>query len=258
LDKALTRWNERIARARHLSRVNPATAELLTFYAAIATYQRTLVMRWSGTPELRASHVAISEVPAFLDWLAANAPSGLSASVPMLRDADDEEWEVLLEDYVDRHGADAEPQDALHAFVLEALLQPLAELQATRAGGPRGSGPHCPVCDSLPVVGVLREEGEGAKRNLVCGLCFTEWKHLRLVCVSCDEKKADSLPVFTAQQLPGARVEACDTCQKYLKTLDATKDGLIIPVVDDLATMPLDLWAREQGYTRVRSNLLAR
>ena len=83
-----------------------------------------------------------------------------------------------------------------------------------------------------------------------------EWDYLRVVCVKCGEQRFDALPVFTAEQYPQARVDACDTCRTYLKTLDATKDGRVVPVVDDLATVALDLWAREQGYVRVRTNLV--
>jgi formate dehydrogenase maturation protein FdhE len=41
-----------------------------------------------------------------------------------------------------------------------------------------------------------------------------------------------------------------------LKTVDLTKAGLAIPVVDELATIPLDLWARERGYEKLQINLL--
>lgn len=106
------------------------------------------------------------------------------------------------------------------------------------------------------MVGVLREEAEGARRNLVCGLCLTEWHYVRVVCSACGERQFDALPVFTAEQFPAARLDACDTCRRYLKTVDATKDGHAVAIVDDLASVPLDLWAREQGYVRLRPNLL--
>jgi FdhE protein len=35
-----------------------------------------------------------------------------------------------------------------------------------------------------------------------------------------------------------------------------TKDGLAVPCVDDIASVSLDLWARGQGYSRVKRNLL--
>jgi len=38
--------------------------------------------------------------------------------------------------------------------------------------------------------------------------------------------------------------------------VDLTKDGNAIPLVDDLAAIPLALWADEYGYQRIRGNLL--
>ena len=39
-------------------------------------------------------------------------------------------------------------------------------------------------------------------------------------------------------------------------TIDLTKDGLAVPCVDDIASVSLDLWARERGYTRIKDNVL--
>jgi formate dehydrogenase maturation protein FdhE len=52
------------------------------------------------------------------------------------------------------------------------------------------------------------------------------------------------------------RVEACDTCHYYLKSIDLTVDGLAIPLVDEVATVPLDLWAGEHGYKKAEANLM--
>jgi formate dehydrogenase maturation protein FdhE len=145
------------------------------------------------------------------------------------------------------------------SFVVEAVLQPFAELTALdRATAlPQSATPaRCPVCGSPPVVATLREEGHGARRALVCGLCFTEWTHPRLQCPACTEQRFDALPVFTADQLPHVRVDACDSCRTFVKSIDLTKDGLAVPIVDDLASVTLDLWARDQGYVRLRTNLL--
>ena len=52
------------------------------------------------------------------------------------------------------------------------------------------------------------------------------------------------------------RIEACDSCGHYLKGIDLTRLGLAVPLVDEVAAAPLDLWAREQGYTKVELNLV--
>jgi len=238
----------RAARARELADREPAVADLLRFYAALAEYQQQLAVALTGAVDAESMGRAARELTR---WLVALKPDAAVC------EATAEEWRDLFEAYR------ADPDEAIDRvkegalFVLEAVLQAAAEHVPRPARSPAAvSQQRCPDCGGLPVVGVLREEGHGARRRLVCGLCVTEWDYLRVVCVKCGEQRFDALPVFTAEQFPHARIEACDTCRHYLKTIDATKDGRVVPLVDDLATSALDLWAREQGYTRMRANLL--
>ena len=106
------------------------------------------------------------------------------------------------------------------------------------------------------MVGVLRIEGDGGKRFLLCAFCGTEWEFRRIYCAYCGESREESLPVFVAEKFPHIRVEACDTCRHFIRTVDLTKDGNAVPVVDDLAAIPLALWAEESGYQRIHGNLL--
>jgi formate dehydrogenase maturation protein FdhE len=46
----------------------------------------------------------------------------------------------------------------------------------------------------------------------------------------------------------------CDTYHTYLKCIDLTKTGLAISVVDELATISLDLWAREHTMSVYMAN----
>jgi len=64
------------------------------------------------------------------------------------------------------------------------------------------------------------------------------------------------LPVYSANEIANVRVEACDTCHRYLKTVELTKDGHAVPVVDEIATIALNLWASEHGYAKIQTNLL--
>ena len=105
-------------------------------------------------------------------------------------------------------------------------------------------------------MGVLRGEGEGAKRSLICSLCSLEWEFRRILCPGCGEEAVDKLPVFTAGQFEHVRVEACDTCRTYIKSVDLTRNGLAVPIVDELATVPLNIWADEHGYLKLQPNLL--
>ncbi len=78
----------------------------------------------------------------------------------------------------------------------------------------------------------------------------------RILCTTWGEEAENKLPVYVAEQVPHIRVEACDTWKFYLRTIDSTKDGHAIPLIDDLAAIPLTLWAHEHGYSRLQRNLL--
>jgi Protein involved in formate dehydrogenase formation len=133
----------------------------------------------------------------------------------------------------------------------------LTRLPGDRSEPPAdGNGPICPSCGSKPVVGVLRGEGEGAKRSLICSLCALEWPYRRVICVNCGEEDKEKLPVYLAAQIEHVRVEACDSCRTYLKSVDLTKDGFAVPEVDEIATVTLNLWADEHDYAKVETNLL--
>jgi FdhE protein len=143
-------------------------------------------------------------------------------------------------------------------FLALAFLQPCAELlrshaplrpnQLTRA--------LCPFCNRRPGIGVLRPMGDGAARSLVCSFCLGEWQFRRIVCPGCGEENDQKLPVFTAAEFDSIRVECCDVCKTYIKTVDLATNGRAEPIVDELASAPLDLWAREHGYAKLQSNLL--
>jgi formate dehydrogenase maturation protein FdhE len=144
-------------------------------------------------------------------------------------------------------------------FFPRAFFQPYAALLAAQSAiPPAASVPSvCPLCGAVPLLGILRPEGDGAKRNLLCSFCSTEWNYRRILCANCGETDEPKLPVFVAEQFPHIRTEACDTCRTYLRTIDLTKDGHAVPIIDDLAALPLSLWAHEHHYSRLHPNLLS-
>ena len=77
-----------------------------------------------------------------------------------------------------------------------------------------------------------------------------------MVCPECGEEDVHKLAIYSAEQFKHVRVEVCDSCRRYLKTVDLTKDGHAVPDVDELATIPLNLWAVDHGYSKSQTNLL--
>ena len=246
---SVTRWEARIARACQLAVERPAVSEPLNFYAELARLQLHLI---ENNREHRPGRDLAALIPSFLEELGRVGPPAFSNRLATL--SSEESWSDLIETYWRTGGSEPGDDNAVRLFVIEAVLQPFAEVTPHEA--PNRTSPTCPTCAGRPLLGVLREEGHGARRSLLCGLCLTEWPAMRLVCCVCGESTFDRLPVFRAEQVVGVRVDVCESCRTYLKTIDLTQDGSQVPIVDDLATLPLDLWARENGYRRARPNVL--
>ena len=155
-------------------------------------------------------------------------------------------------------GADEALAKSLATFFARVMLQPYAEFVAGAMlpPAPMMTTCRCPRCDALPLLGVLRPEGDGGKRFLMCSFCSLEWEFRRIFCAKCGEEAEEKLPVYVAEQIPHIRMECCETCKHFLRTVDLTKDGNAVPLVDDLAAVPLSLWAEENGYERIQGNLL--
>lgn len=108
---------------------------------------------------------------------------------------------------------------------------------------------HCPICGSLPLISVLKDKS--GKRKNFCSFCLFEYPVERTKCVFCGEPYKKEHFYFTTEDLPGYRVDICDKCKKYIKTIDfRDRDEQIIPMLDDLASLPLDIIAKKEGYLR--------
>ncbi|MGH9444103.1 MAG: formate dehydrogenase accessory protein FdhE [Thermoanaerobaculia bacterium] len=144
-------------------------------------------------------------------------------------------------------------------YLSRAILRPYVELLRFAGVAPdrthrRG---HCPFCGGLPWVSARREGSmlEGARRMLSCALCGNEWLFERIRCAACFEEDPHKLPSFRDESHPTVRIESCDTCHRYVKSIDLSEDARPIPEVDDLTTLAMDLWATEQGLTRIEPGL---
>lgn len=106
----------------------------------------------------------------------------------------------------------------------------------------------CPICGSQPNVSLLKE-AEG-KRFLLCSFCGYQWRIDRMACPFCNNKEQGSLQYFCGEGEEAYRIDTCDQCHQYIKTIDARNIEIIDPVLEDLATLHLDLLASQKGYKR--------
>jgi FdhE protein len=247
-------WDRRIERAEELSRKHSVVSDLLNFYKQLARFQKgvheQIAKTASHSPEILVSHFA-----GLLTLIRKIGNPTLIQACDTFPSDRSSQLELLLSVW------QPDPEDEIvptleHAFFAQILLQPYAECMAERMNVvPQGTTSRCPFCGSMPQVAVLRQEGDGAKRSLICSLCATEWSYRRVVCPNCGEEQKDRLPIFMAQEFDYVRVDACDTCHTYIKSIDLTKDGRAVPMVDELATVSLNLWAQQNNYQKIAPNL---
>lgn len=143
-------------------------------------------------------------------------------------------------------------------FLVRAALEPSLSAAVTALVEWLGQNGHhnairqsgtCPVCGNLPYILELREK-EGF-RFAVCSLCRHEYRIRRLACPVCDNSDPKTLKFFTVPEEPGFRVETCDRCKTYTKTIDFRDfDRPPFPALNDLESLTLDFLATEQGYSR--------
>jgi FdhE protein len=261
-------WQRRTQRAEELARQYPFAAEILRFYGEVVGFQKDLYRRLEGSAGQKHSPKAqvagppelgllLARFRPFLSAVQAHGPAQLAQAARELEAASADSQTQLLNAFWDGMGT-GDPPAGPEQFFARAFLQPYAEFVRMRSDM-RWDGytlSLCPFCGRAPGVGILRPLGDGGQRSLVCSFCQAEWEFRRIVCAGCGEEDHRKLPVYTAAELTHVRVECCDTCRRYLKTVDLTKNGLADPVVDEIAAVPLDLWAQERGYTKLQSNLM--
>ena len=140
---------------------------------------------------------------------------------------------------------------SLSFFIYHSLLPELrhtaGRLAERYVGGRNWRHGHCPVCGMPPALSLIDAGGE---RHLLCGFCWEEWRVDRAGCPLCRSAEKGAHSYFYSEAEPEYRVEACDTCKRYVKTVDSRcLDRPFIAPLEAVATLHLDLKAAEKGYT---------
>ena len=109
---------------------------------------------------------------------------------------------------------------------------------------------RCPICGGVPLMAKLQKD-EG-KRIVECYLCGTQWAFKRLRCPFCGNENHKTLSYIFLEG-DSCRIDKCDNCKRYIKTFDerkSTEDQPPSLLVQDLATIYLDMIAAREGYQR--------
>lgn len=242
-------WQRRIERAAELAARDATGAALLTEYRGLLGLQRDCYQTLGGRAETLtgAAEADLSILRACAARMIKDIPDRVAA------DLDVTDVDSILID-----GWRGTSVSLLAKLVLQPYAERLVEANRPPSGrGRAGVNSACPRCGGPPQLSILQvPDAGGSGRLLYCAMCGTTWPARRLLCVSCGEEDERRLGYFHSPEFDHLRVDACDTCRHYVKTVDLTRLGVAVPVVDEVAGAALDLWARERGYEKVELNLV--
>jgi FdhE protein len=252
-------WERRIDRARELAARDESTRPLLDFYGRLLGFQREGYASLGAAP---LSGSVESDVGILRPWASSLLTSLSLESPPTLAE---ETREILAGggSAIDRMLVDWWRAPSDDRFFPKVILQPYAQRLAEQSIRPAGRETpstefFCPLCGGSPQLSILHGGGdlEGGGRALLCATCFTTWPFRRVRCAYCGDDNEHRLAYFHSPAFDHLRVDTCDVCRHYLKTVDLTRLGIAVPLVDEVAGAPLDVWAREQGYEKIELNLV--
>jgi hypothetical protein len=132
------------------------------------------------------------------------------------------------------------------ALAMRPFLSRCAEVLQQRPELANWAHSHCALCGGEPDLAVITPSAE---RHLICGRCSLRWKFESLTCPYCRNSDRSRITSFATTD-GKYRVYACDVCQRYRKAYDGRRATRpVMPIVDSVATLPLDAAAMQRGYT---------
>jgi FdhE protein len=276
-------WAAHRPRAEALRERQPHAAEMLTLYLA-------LLDAWEEA--WRHARADPPDAPELAGWAAKRAlpqvvaatsragPHPLAAAVNDL--CANGAAERLLTGWL--AGEELAP---VERYLARAVLRgPLEAVDAAAVCAPDASprgGRNCPACGGRPQFSYRTDADDrlvSGRRYLSCARCGTSWSFSGSTCASCGETSGAARTVFAEHRdgpvvgrrdtavpaddggksepprFPHLRVEACETCSRYLIDIDLGLDARAIPEVDELTALPLDLFAAERGFAKIAPNLM--
>jgi FdhE protein len=259
LAEPVTTYARRRERARELGARFDFAQQPLGLYLALVdaqerVFDRALKERPSRTD--LAAYVVRVALPGVMEAaVAAGTETLREATLLRFHDAD---LARLIEAWLE-----GDESSGTDTFLARASAQPVLEALPELAASIRPANAEersCPRCGGLPQLAVFGETGEAlltAPRTLVCSRCANKWVTSRMTCASCGETSGAKMPILSDVDLfPHLRIDACEICRRYLITVDQRKEPRAVPIVDELAALPLDLVAAERGYTKIVRNLM--
>ena len=142
-------------------------------------------------------------------------------------------------------GGGVDMLDEVLAWSMRPFLVRTADVLQQRAAFGAWKRGVCPVCGGEPDFACITATAE---RLLICCRCQTHWPTEQYACPFCGESDKQRITSFATPD-GTYRVTACQSCHRYLKTLDGRRAGRpAMPSVDSIATLPLDAVVMQRGF----------
>jgi len=264
-----------------LKGARPDLAELLAYFAAVLELQRDARSAFRPalkTVDLQAGSERLAEEQPFLQPGAVQVDAGtfdalLNRIIAVSRErtgagedawppvaVPDDSWrqavvagalgdEASLQAAAERVDMDPSRLAFLACQVVSPFLETYADSLRDAVAEAQWQGGRCPVCGGEPVMGELTEDT--GQRRLHCHLCRTAWTFQRVECPFCGTKDQEKLRYFFDEEAPAYRVDVCDACGTYLKTVDFRRPNGIQSVwLHSIVTLHLDVVASREGFHR--------
>jgi FdhE protein len=278
-------WAACRRRAEALREQHPFAAEVLTLYLALlGTWQEGWGAAREDPPAPRhlARWAAERMAPQVVKATEEAGPEPLAASAGKLLRAGG--LEELMAGWL--AGGTLGPAERYLARA--SLRAPLAAL-AGQAGAACAADPaprddrRCPGCGGLPQLSFRSAADDplvSGHRYLLCARCGQSWSYSASSCAYCGESSGSRRTIYAerrdepvirggtaghaarhdtpadAPTFPHASIDACESCKRYLIDIDVARDRQAVPEADELAALPLDLFAAERGLFKITPNLM--
>jgi len=238
-----------LERLRVLKGKYPEALEVLNFYEHILRYQREAYQSIKDKDWRKG----IKWFYRLLDICMENGNEEISKRAEEFKGLEKAVVEKMIGDFIKEKKA--EPIDR---FLLLSFLNPFYErlAESMEVDKENWLKTKCPVCGFKPSVSYIADsqEVEGG-RFLRCVLCNTDWLYNRNRCVNCGNEDDKEMDYYYQEENRAVQLQVCQKCGHYIKLIDMRLDGLAVPHVEDVATLILDLWAKERGFVKFESNI---
>jgi formate dehydrogenase maturation protein FdhE len=279
-DKVPGPWAAHRRRAEVLRDRYPFAAEVLTLYLALLdVWDDGWDLARSDRPEPArlAGWAAERVLPQVVKATEAAGPEALAAAARDLVEAGG------IEESLAGWLAGGELPPVERYLARASLYAPLVALDA-EAGAACADHPsprddkRCPCCGGAPQLSFRTDTEDrlvSGRRQLLCARCGQSWSYSSSFCPSCGETSGSRRTVYAERRdgpivgrdgdgpeatdapvFPHLRVNACTSCERYLIDVDLGRDIRAVPEVDELAALPLDLYAAEHDLYKITPNLM--